>query len=174
MTSHQDSIRKAGRLIAETEPGKGLQLRDLIREFPGAPVFVCSPFSGNVARNEALAILLCRELALAGLDPKAPHLYLTRFLSDGTPEERNTGLRLGRLDLARCELLLVARPFGVSEGMAGDIAAANSLGIPCLPVPEDLMFRALDKLARGDVFLPQHDRHLDGLMRQGMKEGGDR
>ncbi len=95
-------------------------------------VFVCSPFSSadaqvcreNVARAEAV----CREIALAGDAPFAPHLLLPRFLRDDHPDERDLGIRCGLAWLPVCDELWV---YGAeSHGMRREIHGAQQMGIP--------------------------------------------
>lgn len=95
-------------------------------------VYVCSPWraadEAGRERHRALALAVCREVALAGDVPVAAHLLLPQFLDDAHPDERELGLRCGGVLLARCDEVLVAGE--VSEGMAREIRDAERMGIP--------------------------------------------
>jgi dienelactone hydrolase len=87
-------------------------------------IFVCSPFKGNENAEEETREY-CRELALAGKLPIAPHLYFTQFLDDDIPEERELGMRLGRMLMNFCNSLNIY----VSNGMKEDIDHAKDMKI---------------------------------------------
>ncbi len=91
-------------------------------------VFVCTPFRGDVRGNTARAVALCREIALAGDAPFAPHLLLPQALDDAVGIEREIGMAAGLVWLAVADELLVAGP--VTDGMRREIAAASELGLP--------------------------------------------
>ena len=89
-------------------------------------VFVCSPFRGCADAVER-ARRYCREIAMDGNIPIAPHIYFTQFLDDDNPIEREIGILLGREWMKICTRLnFYGQP---SEGMQGDIDTARSLGI---------------------------------------------
>lgn len=95
-------------------------------------IYVCSPFRAPDAEtrraNVERALAVCREIALAGDVPVAPHLLFPRFLDDDVPAERAAGLRCGGVLLARCdEVLVVGEP---SEGMAAELRDAEAMGTP--------------------------------------------
>ena len=79
--------------------------------------------------NERRARRYCRFAAQSGTVPLAPHLIFTQFLDDTVTEERETGLRLGKRLLKRCEELWVFGSY-ISEGMKGEIETAKQRGIP--------------------------------------------
>ena len=94
-------------------------------------IFVCSPFASpdpsvlreNVLRAEAA----CREIALGGDAPFAPHLLLPRFLREDQPRERGLGIRCGLAWLPVADELWV---FGEeSQGMRREIYEAQQMGI---------------------------------------------
>jgi hypothetical protein len=91
-------------------------------------VFVCSPYRGDVRANVALARRVCREVALAGDAPFAPHLLCPTFLADAIEAERTRGIDVGLAWLTVAdEVLVVGEP---TEGMRREIEAADALGIP--------------------------------------------
>ncbi len=91
-------------------------------------VYVCSPLRGNVERNIYKAIGYSKYIYRHGGIPLAPHVIFTTFLDDNDPRDRAAGMEMGLELLAICDELWA---FGdkVSEGMAGEIAAAEELGL---------------------------------------------
>lgn len=83
-------------------------------------------------RNELYARACLKELTLKGYLVSAPHLLYAQVLDDFNPQERALGLALGLRELEGCEALVICGRFGISEGMEGEIAMANRLGIPVL------------------------------------------
>ena len=96
-------------------------------------VFVCSPFASEdpsaQAANVQRARAICREVALAGHAPFAPHLLLPQFLDDGVDAEREVGLRAGLAWLPVADELWVYGPV-LSPGMVREIREAEQTGIP--------------------------------------------
>lgn len=96
-------------------------------------VYICSRYRADekhtVEENVEKALEACRYAASMGYAPYAPHLYLPRCLDDDKPEERTLGLTIGLEYLKLCDEVW---QWGVeiSEGMAAEIALAESLGIP--------------------------------------------
>lgn len=91
-------------------------------------IFVCSPYSGDVKANVALAVALCREVALRGDAPLAPHLYLPQALDDADPAERRLGMAAGVAWLQVADEIMIAG--AISPGMHREIVAADQLGLP--------------------------------------------
>ena len=89
-------------------------------------MYVCSPYSGDVAGNTEKARRYSRFVAERGAVPLAPHLLFPQILSEET--EREWGLRLGLALLERCDAIFV---FGseMSSGMRAEIAEAERLGL---------------------------------------------
>lgn len=109
------------------------------------PVYVCSPLRGTQAQraefadamtvyhvNLARAMRRCRELAVEGYAPFAPHIYCPRFLDDREPKEREAGIAIGHTFLAFCSRMFVDSTDGVSEGMAAEIKEAETLNVPVI------------------------------------------
>ena len=91
-------------------------------------IYVCSPLRGDVERNIQKAIGYSRFVYSQGGIPLAPHVIFTSFLDDNIAAEREAGMALGLVLLKKCDELWA---FGdkVSEGMAGEIKAAEELGL---------------------------------------------
>lgn len=91
-------------------------------------IYICSPLRGDYEANTAVAIRYCREVALQGDFPVAPHIYCPRFLDDTKPEERQRGMAIGAELLELCSEV---RVYGdhISEGMQAEIRQAEALGI---------------------------------------------
>lgn len=90
--------------------------------------YICSPYRGNVyqkIRNIAYAqYITCVALKL-GYTPIATHLYLTQVLKEDIPAQRKRGLRAGKDILNACGTIIIGARYGISEGMASEIAAAE-------------------------------------------------
>jgi len=96
--------------------------------------YVCSPLSAptraemlaNAARANTYMVKAEKEF---GGRAVAPHAYLPYLLDDSVPEQRALALEFGLKLLAMCSRIVV---FGerISNGMKGEIAAAEELGIP--------------------------------------------
>ncbi len=91
-------------------------------------VYVCSPLRGDVERNIYKAIGYSKYIYRQGGIPLAPHVIFTTFLEDNDPRDRAAGMEMGLELLTICDEVWA---FGdkVSEGMAGEIAAAEKLGL---------------------------------------------
>ena len=89
-------------------------------------VYICSPYSGDVARNTRNARRFSRYAAMHGYIPVTPHLLYPQFLNDNKPAERDLGLQFGNALLDLCAEVWV---FGsqVSRGMKAEIERAKQL-----------------------------------------------
>ena len=122
-----------GRYNAEhyRDPTAHVALTAVVREeqenYP--KVYICSPFSGDTERNTERAIRYARFAFTQGKCPVAPHIYFTRFMDDGDPEQRALGLSFALEWLARCEEIWA---FGekFSAGMLYELEAADRKEIP--------------------------------------------
>ena len=93
-------------------------------------VFICSPLRGDFENNRRIAECMCRFATLLGYEPRAPHVYFTRFLSDDNEEEREKGIQYGLDWLKECSEIWVIMPNSeLTEGMTTEIAHAKKLGI---------------------------------------------
>ncbi len=91
-------------------------------------IYICSPLRGDYEANTAAAIRYCREVAMEGDFPVAPHIYCPRFLDDAKPEERTHGMAIGAELLELCSEVRVYSDH-ISEGMQAEIRQAETLGI---------------------------------------------
>jgi hypothetical protein len=87
-------------------------------------VYICSPYSGDVAGNVENARRYCRFAFEQGCIPIAPHLLFTQFLDDSNLKERELGLHFGNVLMSQCREVWV---FGniVSPGMDAEIRRAR-------------------------------------------------
>lgn len=102
-------------------------------------IYICSPLSAptraemlaNAAKANTYMVLAEREFDCRAV---APHAYLPYLLDDRVPAERALALEFGQKLLAMCSQMVV---YGsrISEGMKGEIATAQKLGIPILYRP---------------------------------------
>ena len=92
-------------------------------------VYICSPLSGDVERNQANARHYCRFAVERGTIPLAPHLYFPQFVDDASTFERELALFMDIVLLSKCAELWV---FGdtISKGMSMEIARAKRKGQP--------------------------------------------
>lgn len=97
-------------------------------------VYICSPYraadESMLQRNIDYARELTRMvLTKWGEAAVTPHLYMTQCLNEADEAERQCGLAAGQAIIEKCEIMLVGRRFGISEGMAGEIKRAREKGI---------------------------------------------
>jgi hypothetical protein len=87
-------------------------------------VYICSPYSGNIAGNVENARRYSRFAFEQGYIPIAPHLLFTQFLDDTNPKERELGMHFGNVLMSLCWEVWV---FGdaVSAGMETEIKRAR-------------------------------------------------
>lgn len=92
-------------------------------------IYIASPYRGDTDTNTMRAKRYARFVAKQSAVPICPHIYLTSFLDDTLPEEREAGLYLGIQMLKRCSEIWVFG-FHISEGMAKEIEFAKKHNIP--------------------------------------------
>lgn len=90
-------------------------------------VYICSPYSGDVAKNVSAARRYCRFAVDQGYIPLAPHLLFPQFLDDNDETERSLGLFFGNALMSKCAEVWV---FGsrISSGMETEIKRARWKG----------------------------------------------
>lgn len=95
-------------------------------------VYICSPCRGDYENNIQRAKEYSRAAVEKGVIPVTPHIYLTQFMDDNVPEERELALKIGSELVLGCSELWA---FGIdhpSTGMAAEIELARERGIPVL------------------------------------------
>ena len=95
-------------------------------------VYICSPCRGDYENNIQRAKEYSRAAAMKGCIPIAPHIYLTQFMDDTIPAERELALSFGRELVLQCDELWAFGLSHPSAGMAGEIEVAKAAGIPVL------------------------------------------
>ena len=80
--------------------------------------YICSPYSGDVQANTALAREFCAFAVAAGQIPLAPHF--PQFMDDTDPDERELAMAFNRVLLSKCEAMWVYTGH-VSRGMRAEI-----------------------------------------------------
>ncbi len=94
----------------------------------GKIAYICSPYRGDTARNIKYAQQLVLYAISRGWAPICPHLYLPQIFDDSKPEEREAALHVGLELLRGCDVILVGKLYGISEGMEAEINEAKALG----------------------------------------------
>ena len=93
-------------------------------------VYICSPCRGDYENNIQRAKEYSRAAVEKGVIPVTPHIYLTQFMDDNVPEERELALKIGSELVLGCSELWA---FGIdhpSAGMTAEIELAKAHGIP--------------------------------------------
>ncbi|MBG9319427.1 DUF7768 domain-containing protein [Corynebacterium belfantii] len=91
--------------------------------------YMCSPYSGDVRANTALARQFCGFAISCGQIPLAPHLLFPQFMNDHDPDERELAMAFNRVLLSRCDAVWVYTG-RVSKGMRAEIEWARQLELP--------------------------------------------
>lgn len=111
-------------------------------------VYICSPYAGDVGKNVEFAKAACRYAMERNCTPVAVHLLYPQLLDDSDPVQRRAGIRMGlRVLEAADELWLCGSR--ISEGMRGELAAAERLGIPIKKVSESEIQGGIDRMKYG-------------------------
>ena len=100
-------------------------------------VFVCSRLAAtqmtSQSKHEVMAEHYSRYVMREGWGyPFTPHLMYPRFLDDRDATDRAHGIQAGLSYLKLCDAICVFidESFEISKGMAAEIAAGESLGLP--------------------------------------------
>lgn len=93
-------------------------------------VVIESPYAGDVEANLQYARRALKDSLDRGEAPMASHLLYTQVYDDNDPAMRERGLMAGWAYIDIAEALVVYTDRGISRGMRGGIAHAESLGIP--------------------------------------------
>lgn len=70
-------------------------------------VYICSPYSGDVQANVAVALEFCRVAVERRKIPFAPHLLFPQFMNDQNPRERELAMFFNRILIGHCESVWV-------------------------------------------------------------------
>lgn len=100
-------------------------------------VYICSPCRGDYENNIQRAKEYSRAAVEKGIIPVTPHIYLTQFMDDNVPEERELALKIGSELVLGCSELWA---FGIdhpSAGMAAEIELAKAHELAHVATPED-------------------------------------
>lgn len=68
-------------------------------------VYVCSPLSGDIDKNQQKAYEYCKFVVEKGHIPMAVHLMFPRFMNDNNNVDRTKAITMGLDILARCDEL---------------------------------------------------------------------
>jgi len=79
-------------------------------------VYICSPCRGDYENNIQRAKEYSRAAVQKGVIPVTPHIYLTQFMDDNVPEERELALKIGSELVLGCSELWA---FGIDHPSAG-------------------------------------------------------
>lgn len=87
-------------------------------------VYICSLYSGDIAKNIENARRYCRFAIVKNYIPIAPHLLFPQFLNDYNETERELGIFFGNVLMSHCAEVWV---FGdrISKGMGAEIERAK-------------------------------------------------
>ena len=116
-------------------------------------VYICSPCRWDYENNIQRAKEFSRAAVERGCIPVTPHIYLTQFMDDTVPAERELGLSIGRELVLMCDELWA---FGLdcpTAGMAAEIELARERGIPVLNG-----FKAISEI-------PEAEKHIRAQIR---------
>lgn len=89
-------------------------------------VYICSQYRADteieLLQHIKVAKWACRDIAMSGMIPIAPHLYFPRFMDDNRSMERYYGTGAGKRLAELCDTFYVVTVNGViSEGMQAEI-----------------------------------------------------
>ena len=102
-------------------------------------VYVCSPLSGDIDKNQQKACEYCKFVVEKGHIPMAVHLMFPRFMNDNNNVDRTKAITMGLDILARCDELWC---FGeeISKGMLVELMFASNQMIKIRHFTEDCKF----------------------------------
>lgn len=92
-------------------------------------VFICSPYAGDIQGNTMRARRYGRFAVTEGAVPIIPHLMFPQFLDESSSDERELGLNMGLVLMAKCHEVWV---FGnkISRCMETEIRRAKNYDKP--------------------------------------------
>lgn len=121
--------RRNARGYADPTSYKVLKQLQLTESMSRPLTYICSPYSGDVQANTALARQFCSFAIAAGQIPLAPHLLFPQFMNDHDPDERELAMCFNKVLLSRCDGVWVYTG-RVSRGMRAEIEWARELELP--------------------------------------------
>lgn len=86
-------------------------------------VYICSPCRGDYENNIQRAKEYSRAAVEKGVIPVTPHIYLTQFMDDNVPEERELALKI---ELAKAHGIPVRNGFEAISELKPDEELENS------------------------------------------------
>lgn len=87
-------------------------------------VYICSPFSGDIAGNNERTRRFCRFALEQGQIPLAPQLIFPQFMDDENPEERSLAIFMDIVLMGKCSEVWVLGD-RISPGMDMEIMRAK-------------------------------------------------
>lgn len=87
-------------------------------------VYICSPFSGDIERNNKRTREFCRFALDKGNIPLAPHLMYPQFMDDTDEKERELAIFMDIILMGKCQEVWVLGDV-ISKGMSIEIEKAN-------------------------------------------------
>lgn len=100
-------------------------MTDIKEKRPFRPlVYICSPYSGDIAGNTERTKQFCRFALEQGQIPLAPHLMFPAFMNDGKEEERELALFMDIVLMGKCQEVWVLSD-RISEGMKAEVETAK-------------------------------------------------
>lgn len=116
--------------------------------------YICSPYSAATQvdrkRNLDYAKRLTKYALECGYAPIAPHLYIAQLLNDNEPSEREIGMKAGIEMLRLCDVIIVGKKYGFSQGMNEEIRAASTIGVAVEEIVEPKLSTGEDATIRSD------------------------
>lgn len=93
-------------------------------------VIICSPYRGDVARNNRYLDACLADSYARGEAPIAAHAIGPRVLDDDDPVQRLRGMLAGRAWIAAADAIAVYIDLGSSKGMRDEIRFAATRRVP--------------------------------------------
>ena len=114
------------------DPTAGAAIRSAMNVGFMPVVYICSPYSGDIAGNTKKARRYCRYAVDEGFIPVAPHLMFPNFMSES---ERNLIMHMDLVLLTKCkELWICGDEITVGMMFEIDLACGRDLTIRLIMV----------------------------------------
>lgn len=94
-------------------------------------VYICHPISGDLEKNIAAVLAICKKVHSKDIIPFAPYLVSVQYLDDNLIQDRELGVAAS-LETLKRGLIDELWVFGdtISDGMREEIKLAEEKGIP--------------------------------------------